>query len=1071
MVKLTRAEIRSLATDDTIYSRGLRYYQNKAIKNIGRTPGREHYHAVVQGKNDYTVDVEFGKDGNVSYHCNCPASIKYAGACKHVIAVLLFIEDYKERSAQNAGLSPEQKKIRQIIDYFDKMEFLPEHGETFHLRTTLRIPKAFRKDGDEKAIFTFQAGSSKLYKIQNLRKFLVDYRDGENIQLGKSFRYFAGESHFDKDAKGLLDLLLSIEDVQEMAGTTGLSIFNRAEMYLDETMMIRVLKQIRGSFGFAMGDEEVRDVVFLTRKPEINLYLNQSEEEDAITLSWDEERIRPLDERGGLFCYGDAIYQPDKQFARHFLPFYRSMAEDGDGTLVFSGEEKIRFLQSVLPRIHETFSMTIPKALQKYYITDDVQIQMYFDYQNNNIRVELITVYGEYSFNPFRELPSGKAIIVRQTSKESAAVEELESLGFMREEGYFYLRDEQLIYEFLKMDLTALQESYSLFYSDAFKNIRITQPKLAKTSVHVQSENNLLEVDFEFQEISDEELADLFRSLTVRKKYFRLKNGSFLDLTGGDVDKLTGLLDRIGDSGSHIEDGKFLTSLDYAFYLNQAIEGGAYNIEQDPSFRELMDEIQNPKVEDVKVPAEIRADLRDYQKIGFQWMRSLAKYRLSGILADDMGLGKTLQSIAYIQNLVNQKPDAVSLVVCPSSLVYNWADEIENFSPGLTSTMILGTPAERKERIQNCQDYNIVLVSYPILRRDIELIRQIPFDTVFLDEAQFIKNPNSQNARAVKSLHGEHRFALTGTPIENNLSELWSIFDFLMPGYLYSHARFVASYEKPIMRMDDTDALTQLNFHIKPFILRRMKKDVLKELPEKTEQKIVSDMTDEQKEIYLAYLANMKQEIGSEIEKKGFDGSRMMILASLTRLRQICCHPATFLDHYTGGSGKMILLMHVLKNSIANGHRVLIFSQFTSMLQLIETEIRQVGYSYFYLDGNTPLVQRGEDVKRFNEGEGSIYLISLKAGGTGLNLTGADMVIHFDPWWNPAVEEQATDRVYRIGQTNNVTVLKLITKGTIEEKIYKLQEKKKDLADSVIQAGELFINKLTADEIKALFDL
>ena len=383
--------------------------------------------------------------------------------------------------------------------------------------------------------------------------------------------------------------------------------------------------------------------------------------------------------------------------------------------------------------------------------------------------------------------------------------------------------------------------------------------------------------------------------------------------------------------------------------------------------------------------------------------------------------------------------------------------------------MIVGTPAERHALWDSCGVYQVVLVSYPIIRRDVEYMKSLPFHTIFLDEAQFIKNPNSQNARSVKQLLARHRFALTGTPIENNLSELWSIFDYVMPGYLHSHARFVTLYEKPIMHQEDEDALQQLNFHIKPFILRRMKRDVLSELPEKIEKKMVSDMTEEQKELYVSYLSGVRRDLEHEIQTNGFEKSRMMILASLTRLRQICCHPSTFVENYEGGSGKMNLLLELLRHAIEGGHRILVFSQFTSMLGLIEEELREEGIDYFYLDGSTPLEKRNSDVKLFNDGQGKVYLISLKAGGTGLNLTGADMVIHYDPWWNPAVEEQATDRVYRIGQKNIVNVMKLITKGTIEEKIYKLQEKKRSLSDSVIQAGELFLNKLTREEVEDLF--
>ena len=512
-----------------------------------------------------------------------------------------------------------------------------------------------------------------------------------------------------------------------------------------------------------------------------------------------------------------------------------------------------------------------------------------------------------------------------------------------------------------------------------------------------------------------------------------------------------------------------ITSIDYAFYLNQAMKDGVYKLEMDASVKQLIDEIDHPENLDIAMPDDINADVRPYQEAGFRWLASLARHRLAGILADDMGLGKTLQTIIYLSYVKRTVEGSVSLVVCPSSLVYNWQDEIENFAPDLKTVIISGNPDDRHNQINDAKGYDIVIVSYPILRRDIDFLSKENFNSVFLDEAQFIKNPNSQNAKAVKLLSAEHRFALTGTPIENNLSELWSIFDFLMPGYLYTHSKFVNLYEKPVMRMDDKNALAQLNFHIKPFILRRMKKDVLKELPDKTEQKMVTDMTDEQKEVYLSYLENMKKEIDTEIDKNGFEKSRMMILASLTRLRQICCHPSTFIENYDGGSGKLTLLTQLLINGIENGHRILVFSQFTSMLHLIENELKEQKISYFYLDGQTPAKQRLEDVKTFNSGERDVYLISLKAGGTGLNLTGADMVIHYDPWWNPAVEEQATDRVYRIGQEKNVSVIKLITKGTIEEKIYKLQERKKDLADSVIKAGEVFLNKLTREEVEDLF--
>lgn len=1069
MAELNRTLIKNMATDETIYSRGLRYYTGKAIKNISKSSGREHYHATVVGKSEYAVDVDVTDPDAISYTCNCPGSRKYAGACKHVVAVLLFVVDYQERTTQGANQTPEKKKITQILDYFDRMEYYPGQGELYQIELVVNIPSILREDGSSKAEVNILVGNSRMYKLQNIRRFLLDYSQKKPIQLGKEFSFQPGESRFDSASRHILEYLLELHEVQEAAGkSNSTSIFNKAVLHAGKAMLLKLLRMSKKEVRLNLYGKELGNVAFHDSRPELNFYLNLSEDEDAIMLKWDDSRPVPLDESGTLFYFRGSIYHPDEAFTRHFLPFYKSFEGSGD-TLTFEGEAKKRFLSGVLPRIHETFNLTIPKTLQEFYITEDVDFRLYLDKSGSDIRLELEVCYGEFAFNPFGKLPSGKAIIVRQATREAVMMEELESYGFLREKQYYYLKDEERIYEFLTEELKQLSSRYELYYSDAFKAIKIQPPKLLRTAVRVQNDNNLLEVDFEFEEIPKEELRELFHSLQLKKKYFRLKNGSFLDLEENGLEKLTSLLEKLDGKERTQEDGTLRTSMDYAFYLNHALEEDYFQLNMDDAFRTLMEEIENPEMTEVALPEQIHADLRQYQQVGYRWLRSLAKHHLGGILADDMGLGKTLQSIVYMTSIWQEDPNATCLVVCPSSLVYNWQDEIETFSPQMRSLMIVGNPQERHALWDQSQNYQVVLVSYPLLRRDIEYMKDFSFHSIFLDEAQFIKNPNSQNAKAVKQLTGAHRFALTGTPIENNLSELWSIFDYIMPGYLYSHSRFVSLYEKPIMRMEDEDALRQLNFHIQPFIMRRMKKDVLAELPEKIEKKMVSDMTEEQKEIYLSYLSSMKQELDEEIERNGFEKSRMMILASLTRLRQICCHPSTFVENYEGGSGKMNLLLELLHHAIDGGHRVLVFSQFTSMLQLIEDELKEESIEYFYLDGSTPIEQRGEDVKRFNEGQGKVYLISLKAGGTGLNLTGADMVIHYDPWWNPAVEEQATDRVYRIGQKNIVNVMKLITKGTIEEKIYKLQEKKRSLSDAVIQAGELFINKLSREEIEDLF--
>jgi SNF2 family DNA or RNA helicase len=666
--------------------------------------------------------------------------------------------------------------------------------------------------------------------------------------------------------------------------------------------------------------------------------------------------------------------------------------------------------------------------------------------------------------------------VVRQPDKEEDFYDLLENLHFEPYKNAYIMKDEKYIYEFLTDKINDLMNECELYYSEAFKGITIRKPGNLTTNLTSKTESNFFDFSFEYEDIPKDELKDLMHSYRLKKKYYRMKNGSFVDLNDKNLENIADILEYLNLTSKDIKDGNLTLPKQNALYLNSALkENEDLAVIRNQEFSQFVDKITNPSTTSYDVPDDIHATLRSYQVTGYKWLRTLADNNLGGILADDMGLGKTLQSIVYIAGKVlSRKEDEGKvnkpfLVVCPTSLVYNWQEEINNFAPFLRADVVSGTPEQRQEIINNYKNLDVLITSYPLIRRDSEFYEQIEFDTMFIDEAQFIKNANSQNAKSVKTVNSEHKFALTGTPIENTLSELWSIFDFIMPFYLLSHTKFMNRYEKPIVKGEDQSALNDLLQHISPFILRRMKKEVLNELPEKVETKMLTDLTDPQKKVYMSYLENIRTEISSEIKTNGFEKSKMKILAALTRLRQICCHPSTFIENYKGGSGKLELLMEIIPDAIANGHRVLIFSQFTSMLDIIEGVFKEQGITYFSLSGSTPMDVRADYVKRFNNGENSVFLISLKAGGTGLNLTGADTVIHYDPWWNPAVEEQATDRVYRIGQTKSVQVIRLITKGTIEEKIFKLQQSKKALSESVIQSKEVFINKLSKEELEDIF--
>ena len=437
------------------------------------------------------------------------------------------------------------------------------------------------------------------------------------------------------------------------------------------------------------------------------------------------------------------------------------------------------------------------------------------------------------------------------------------------------------------------------------------------------------------------------------------------------------------------------------------------------------------------------------------------------------GFGKTVQMLSVIVDYAKKEERKASLVVSPSSLTLNWQNEAKKFTNELKTAVIRGTLQERKRIIEEIDKYDLVITSYDLLKRDIEIYKEkdYKFKYIIADEAQYLKNSNTKNAKAIKQIKAETRYALTGTPIENSLAELWSIFDFIMPGYLFTYRKFKNIYETPIVKENDEKAMQKLKMLIEPFILRRNKKEVLKELPEKTVTVLNNEMNEEQKNIYLTYLLRAKQEIAEKIEIDGYEHSQMQILAALTRLRQICCHPSLFMEGYKEGSSKLEQCIEIIAEAIEAGHKILLFSGYTSMFEIIEKELKKKNIKYFKLTGATKVDERMKMVDEFNENqEVKLFLISLKAGGTGLNLTGADMVIHYDPWWNISTENQATDRAYRIGQKNNVQVYKLITKNSIEEKIYELQEKKAQLADNMLDTKTTFINKFSKEEIMRLFE-
>ncbi|MBQ8136157.1 MAG: DEAD/DEAH box helicase, partial [Clostridia bacterium] len=553
-----------------------------------------------------------------------------------------------------------------------------------------------------------------------------------------------------------------------------------------------------------------------------------------------------------------------------------------------------------------------------------------------------------------------------------------------------------------------------------------------------------------------EELYPFMEALRRHRRYFRYRDGTFIDLSG--LEEWRELADAVSEAHELTGREDDLGAM-RAAYLTALIREKALPVETDEKVNDLADlrfEAPEPPI----------SCLREYQKRGFAWLAALHRMGLGGILADEMGLGKTVQMITAILWGVQEGEERLpSLVVAPTTLTYNWLNEFKKFAPSLKAVVISGTQAARKEQIEKItllKGPDVVITSYPLIRRDIDLMRGIRFRFAVLDEAQHVKNAQSVGAHAVKMITADTRIAMTGTPMENHAGELWSLFDYALPGYLPQHNDFMR-------RWGDGQNDEDLRKRLRPFLMRRLKKDVLGELPEKQETVLFAEMSQEQRQIYDAAMLQKRARVQEVLSEKGLGRSRGEVLSAITELREICCHPVLCLPDYQGASGKMEMLMELLPSAIDAGRRILLFSQFTSMLRLIQKRLSQEGFQALYLDGDTPAAERLDLTHRFNAGEGQVFLISLKAGGTGLNLTGADTVIHYDPWWNPTAEDQATGRAHRIGQTRRVEVWKLIVHDSVEEQVLNLNDRKRKMFDSLITPGETMPTRLTEKDILSLF--
>jgi superfamily II DNA or RNA helicase len=1073
-LRLNEREIRNHIGDARIYHRGRMYFFNKFVGDIQFDEIKGYISATVRGTHNYTVKL-FTNSNNDIYaeNCTCAYYKEMRKPCKHIAAALFELN----RVAENQAIKY-KNSYRAVNAIFNRMDsekrgLFEGQKEQIHLYPTLHVSK---NSSTIDVYLELKTGVGRSYVVKSMDEFLDAWITGKKLRFGNQLILDSRKQHYSGLDAQIMELLTDIYltnlelfyyDVGSHRG-----LVKGRNIVLTPSNFEKFLNIMSGnSITASMFSDDVNTVPIVEEELPVTFEIRQLDEWLSIKFS-DGNIPEQLIPDSVFYYLNGKIYKVPEMQHKYLSIVNEGFKQAEAHEFIVPVNYHDRFISEVVPIMKKTGIVFVSPSLKKQIVQESLKAEVYLDQYKKGISAKVVFVYGKHRINPASgdsSLSSDSGFILRDIEKELPIINILKESGFYIDDDQYCLMDKERIYLFVFESLKELQAVADVYYSEDFNKVTV------KRSIHITGRvsllDDMLEITFDTENIDSDELKGILQSLRRKKKFYRLKDGGILPLEQHpDLDALLNIADQLDISPMDLNDGKFYVPKYRAFYIDKYLDETDNGIiEKTHDFEQYVERLSQIKNEVYEIPKSLENVLRGYQKVGFQWFKFLTKSGLGGILADDMGIGKTLQVLTLVLS-EKEESKGPALVIAPTSLVYNWVSEAEKFTPELKVLAVIGNQVQRQPLLEQIDDYDLVITSYPLIRRDISAYLGYRFSFCFIDEAQHVKNHYTQSARAIRKISAQNRFALTGTPMENSLMELWSIFDFIMPGYLYTQQTFQERFEKAIVNEASKEASSDLSRYIRPFILRRMKKDVLAELPEKIESTITCDLTEEQRKIYSAVLAQARHEIEDNIEQRGFERSHIQILAALTRLRQICCHPSSFLDDYHGGSGKLELLDELLDELLSSGHRVLLFSQFTSMLDIIEQELISKGVGYFYLSGKTPAIERASIVSRFNDGENDVFLLSLKAGGTGLTLTGADTIIHYDPWWNPAVEEQATDRAYRIGQDKVVQVFKLITRKTIEEKILKLQKKKKEMIDLVIKPGETMIQKLTKQEIRQLFE-
>lgn len=1016
----------------------------------------------------HVLSMKITESGEIlQYHCGCVYETSQT-ACRHCLAVLLFlknlhIESYpyfyeknKEADKMNHYLLLKQQREKRIMDkkHQDSLDLIDLYKN--RLLRESQIPllsrqyqlKVFVSQKDNHLEISLKISHEKQsFIIKNIGTFLhaIDYH--ETLRYGKAFEFVHSLDAFDDDS---LEILYFVKEC-----------YLRNQKENQEHLKTLVIdSDILDHFYDLMNalPSSYADIAFLEKDMLISLELQEKEESYVLDFKDYQNLSTFMMSHHHLYEYNqDTLYRYRLDEEGKCLILVQKLLESQDG-LYIQKEGIYEFYRYVLADIIDFIS------LNTHLFDDYCQengINLYADMTSDDqICVQLEYLYDDqirYGFDKTNQQLSSHALIVENY---------LEPYIEDQDGHVLYLTyDHEWTYTFLREGLPYLSHYCQVYVSDHLKHI--SQSSKAQIKVGVSLSNHLLDFHIESMNIPENELYDILKAYKKKRKFYKLKSGQLLSLEHESFEELNQLSTILQLDSTQLENNHIQVP-SYRLFELENLSHQQTHLSYFKS-QELETYIQNfQKPQKFEVPKQYQDILRSYQKEGYRWLRLMESYGFSGILADDMGLGKTLQMIVYFEAMKNQKRP--SLVITPASLLLNWQDEIQKFSSHLKVLCVYGSKNQRDELIKDIENVDVVITSYDYMRRDIDDYEMIDFHTVVLDEAQYIKNPKTRNALSVKRLKAKQRFALTGTPIENSLAELWSIFDFLMPHYLHHYAYFLEKYERPIVKDHDEDKQKQLKHMISPFILRRNKKDVLKELPEKIEKTMFISFEPEEEKLYLSSLLQVNKELQKKLNVDKTIG-RMDVLAMLTRLRQICQDPRLLYDDISEPSSKLKGCMELIHSLKENHKKVLLFSSFTSVLELVRQECEKEHLSYYQLDGSVSKEKRQQLVKQFQNDDTTVFLISLKAGGSGLNLTSAQAVIHFDPWWNISAQNQATDRAYRIGQKESVQVFSLIMKNSIEEKIQELQKHKKNLADMFVEGNEGVISTMSIDDLMSLLHM